>query len=291
MLVPSWDQLLFLSCQFSFFGSFGISSWKSYLLFQAGVAGIMIPCSLFLKPLNARMKGPANQNLISYMMGMDELKVFRSLLLYVFAAVCCCWGGGISVIEAKLPSFKGLLVFLPAGQLLVYVILLTSLVGTCFSCCISSNIRLRSVVIAMAVFSGILFLLNMMANMLYDFIYAIVYSILVGVLKGIGEPLLEYFIPLLLGDDNAAIGAGILTFGQGLGSLSMPSIANEIEKSTQKVDGCFYLAGAIFFLSAACIIFAYRLHLRETKRVVVPDDPDEKPSQDTEVTGMDMERF
>ncbi|XP_046346874.2 uncharacterized protein LOC124127527 [Haliotis rufescens] len=224
-------------------------------------------------------------------MGMDELKVFRSTLLYVFAAVCCLWGGGISVIEAKLPSFKGLLWFLPAGQLLVYIILLASLVGTCCSCCISSNIRLRSVVIAMVVFSGILFLLNMMASLLYDFIYAICYSILVGVIKGLGEPMLEYLIPLLLGENNAAIGAGILTFGQGIGSLSMPAIANEIEKSIKKVDGCFYFAGVIFFLSASFIIWTYRLHLRVTKRTVSPCDPDEKPTQETECSGMDMERF
>ncbi|XP_046570851.1 uncharacterized protein LOC124279096 [Haliotis rubra] len=276
----------------TFFSGFrGINIWKSYLLVQAGAACVMIPCSFFLKPLNARMKRRESQSLLSFFMDMDELKVFRSILLYVFMADCCLWDGGISVIEAKLSRFKGLRWYMPTGQLLVTIIAVASVVGTCFSCCICSTIRLKSVVIAMVVFSGILFLLNMMASLLDDFIYSISYSVLVGVLKGFGNPLLEYIMPLLLGENNAAIGAAIMSCGQGIGKLSMPAIANEIEKSTQKVDGCFYFAGVIYFLSAFVIVLTYRLHLRVTKSQVAPDNPDETPTQEPESTGVYRERF
>ncbi|XP_046581637.1 uncharacterized protein LOC124289078 [Haliotis rubra] len=274
-----------------FSGLPGINIWKSYLLVQAGAACVMIPCSFFLKPLNVRMKRRANQSLLSFFMDMDELKVFRSILLYVFAANCCLWDGGISVIEAKLPSFKDQRWHISTGQLLMAIIGGVSIVGTCFSCCICSNIRLRSVVIAMVVFSGILFLLNMMASLLYNFIYSICYSVLVGLLKGLGNPLLEYIMPLLLGENNSAIGAAIMSCGQGIGKLSIPAIANEIEKSTQKVDWCFYFAGVIFFVSAFVIVLTYRLHLRVTKSEVAPDNPDETPTRELESTGVDWERF
>ncbi|XP_046581713.1 uncharacterized protein LOC124289150 [Haliotis rubra] len=275
-----------------FFTGFpGINIWKSYLLVQAGAACVMIPCSLILKPLNTRMKRPANQSLISYVMGMDELKVFRSLLLYVFAVVCCLWDGGISVIETKLLNFKGLLWILPTGQMLMSIILLASLVGACISGCICSNICLKSVVIAMAVFSGILFLLNITASLFYDTIYTITYSVLVGMFKGFGNLLVEYSLPLFLGEENVAIGAAIMTSFQSIGKLLMPAIADEIEKSTKDVDMCFYFAGVIIFVSASAIVLAYRLHLRVTKWVVVSDNPDKTPTKEPECTGVVTERF
>ncbi|XP_048240619.1 uncharacterized protein LOC124126768 [Haliotis rufescens] len=262
------------------FPSVGMDNSRSYFIMQFVITGLLVPISLMLKPLNLRMKGSAGRSLISRQMGIKCFVVYKNPALYTVTLAFFFWEAGFAIINKKLPGFKGLISIpnMPDGMLLTLILSVALMLGIGIACFFIKTTRLRTTIIIFCVNCVIICFFSVLASQLYKEIYATVYSAVVGLFKGFTDPVMLFTVPVFVGETNVAIGIGMVTVGQGLGSFILPYLADEIDRRTKKLDLCFYLVGGLYLLASAAMLLTYVLH----KRAKVEDSTARKSDEKVE---------